>query len=60
MSNPSKGMQHDDKIASDDMKKVLARRPKMLARPSAEKIDVAEFAKTLLEEQPVLMAELAK
>lgn len=60
MSNPSKGKQHDDKIASDDMKKVLARRPVVLARPNAEKIDATEFARKFHEDHPDLMAELAK
>lgn len=60
MSNPAKGMQHDENSVSDDMEKVLARRPKVLARPNAETIDATEFARKFHEDHPDLMAELAK
>jgi len=60
MSDTSKRAAAEDSITSHDMKHILARRSKMVARPNDETADVMEFAMKLLEEQPVLMAELAK
>ncbi|WP_230170956.1 hypothetical protein [Rhizobium sp. CECT 9324] len=60
MSDTSKGAAAEDSITSHDMKHILARQSKMVARPNDETVDVMEFAMKLLKEQPVLMDELAK